>query len=115
MTQTKHTPAPWKASLYKGGASVIKDVADEGMGQRGGHCIAVMSGGGLADDANARLIAAAPELLEALTYAQSAMSQTVVALYNAPEFERRKSEITELHTCINECLAAIAKATGGAA
>ena len=66
MTQGKHTPAPWH---------VGKD-ADEGEGRGwfvggGGYCRAHMVGPISDTEANARLIAAAPDMLEALIAARA--------------------------------------------
>lgn len=62
---TKHTPAPWNKDL-----EAIKDVMGRFRIQvyrKGLECIAVISGKNKKElEANAKLIAAAPELLEAL-------------------------------------------------
>ena len=62
----KHTPGPWKCGLYLGQLSwfVHMDVGDRGRGMEIVEGVA-----GLTHEqrlANARLIAAAPDLLEAL-------------------------------------------------
>jgi hypothetical protein len=68
---TKHTPGPWVATTGNHGEWNINSVDDDG-----GWAVAVVMGGaGLEDpngrsDENARLIAAAPDLLEALTEAR---------------------------------------------
>ena len=65
MTQSKHTPGPWelviqndfRATLYKPGRQgIVTEVVNENKLQDD-------------DNANAQLIAAAPELLEALEWA----------------------------------------------
>jgi hypothetical protein len=59
-TETKHTPGPWKA---EGWENLVVNSAD-------GHTMTLAAGGNWADlaelKANARLIAAAPDLLAAL-------------------------------------------------
>jgi hypothetical protein len=58
---SEHTPGPWRVgSWYEGRLAVIvEDVSDM-------RIITELTGANLAHEANARLIAAAPELLEAL-------------------------------------------------
>lgn len=60
MTQTKHTPGPWIAHSYVGAWCVIHSA--NGVFKN----IALVPGG----EADARLIAAAPDLLEALLVAR---------------------------------------------
>lgn len=64
MTNTKHTPAPWKVN----GTQVHADNKHESL-------IADVFDQNEACKANARLIAAAPELLEALEIALEASTQ----------------------------------------
>ena len=54
----KHTPGPWMQLTGPNGRTYITDRADSHWAS---HCIAEVK-----EDANARLIAAAPKLLEAL-------------------------------------------------
>lgn len=66
MTNTKHTPAPWEAATEDGKLGVIGATSK-------GKFIAIVGitgeqGMDAERKANARLIAAAPELLEALEY-----------------------------------------------
>ena len=56
-TNTKHTPGPWEAFASHAGLYVI-DSAEQGAICKIEWC--------LEDEANARLIAAAPELLQAI-------------------------------------------------
>ena len=60
-----HTPGPWRVAMYLGGAwTVTSSPLSE---PRGGEIVEVVYGpNGGTSKANARLIAAAPELLEAL-------------------------------------------------
>ena len=112
MTQFKGTPAPWKwtSDLVNEGNALIGNNGnfvfygdnicaglsnDDGWGAR--------IGGTHSDEeseANARLIAAAPELLEALQMAEKAM------------VKGRNVTYPEWYGVINKARAAIAKATG---
>lgn len=60
MTQTAHTPAPWLAEDYAGAGSADWYVVPHD------HKGTIAALTGLGAEANARLIAAAPDLLEAL-------------------------------------------------
>lgn len=98
MSDTKHTEGPW--SLNKQYADIeVRGPADSGV------LIAVMSPWGIAADtpspqeANARLIAAAPELLEALQLVVDKLGSDF-ELYREQQF------------AIDTARAAIAKATG---
>jgi hypothetical protein len=82
---SKHTPGPWEITAH--GSIEAKD-----------RQIALVSRGGLTDMPNARLIAAAPELLEALQVAELALRERGL---------RACGEYKQIE-------AAIAKATGGA-
>lgn len=89
MSKTKHTPGPWKTSYTN--LSVV-------IAENGAVVARASKLNGLVNlQANARLIAAAPELLEAL--------QTVVA--NAPDPYCAITRAVDA-----QCRAAIAKATG---
>lgn len=65
MTATKATPGPWrlKESPHKREFSYFLDAGQD----VGSYFIAAVNNGTGPDDANARLIAAAPELLSALS------------------------------------------------
>ena len=83
MSEAKHTPGPWRYESTSGSnyARIFLS-ADEGDGDNlRGYC----------GEANARLIAAAPELLEYLQY----------AVWAHPELEKNE-----------KLMAVIAKATG---
>ena len=90
MTELKHTPGPWHIYFNSQDNIVIRKMFADGQES---HSIAVCHSG----FANARLIAAAPELLEALLDCREAL--------------RRTGHDGEL-AIVN---AAIAKATGGKA
>lgn len=62
MTETKHTPGPWSFEMQEFGAVIVSD----GSSIATAFASKVISGAELPMEANARLIAAAPDLLEAL-------------------------------------------------
>jgi hypothetical protein len=101
---TKHTPGPWAVGLYswdnvKGAHGILAE------GCLIPICHSIMGGDLEESDANARLIAAAPDLLEALRKAEAWVSQYHGMVgHNAAS--RQMSSVI---------FAAIAKATGGAA
>lgn len=95
MSQAKHTPGPWvvdgdviRGDQQRNGSISVASMLDVSYpyGRRAGE----------SKHANARLIAAAPELLDALVEAASGYS----------EFSEGDCEI------LRKCRAAIAKATG---
>ena len=91
---TKHTPGPWIKAKYKvrtAGGDLIAHTRPTGEGSSD-------------DEANARLIAAAPEMLAALRKAAVVLAG---ACTHAPELEP--------HATYDSVSAAIAKATGCAA
>ena len=88
MSETKHTPGPWRTDAHNGFPLDIEDPG-EYMIAKATPCAKA--------EANARLISAAPDLLDAL--------QTVVA--NAPEPYCAITRAVDA-----QCRAAIAKATG---
>ena len=107
---SKHTPGPWSVGAtrhYKcsGGAEVA---IHYGPAESMGNCIAHAYGHGPSGDAeaDARLIAAAPELLEALRGMMDAyadLCDDVTPSYQT--YERRKARVDAARV-------AIAKATG---
>ena len=70
MTQVKHTPGPWVAEDYAGAGSVPWYVVPHD------HKGTIAALTGLDAEANARLIAAAPDMLEALQALVSANNST---------------------------------------
>ena len=99
MSDTKHTTGPW----HEGSHRTVES-------QNGTICEVYSHMGIEEADANQKLIAAAPELLEALNqqlYFLNVLSGTV-PLHEEPTHRRIKLQQEELR-------AAIAKATGGAA
>ena len=89
---TKHTPGPWAIDAGLDGAVIYN----------GSGTIANVPEDLLASSFNARLIAAAPELLEAL-----------IGLLNAPDPDEVE-DATPRFRAVMKAHAAIAKATGGA-
>lgn len=97
----KHTPGPWTTNPR---AILSRVFADGGL--RGGDDIASVHGAN--DKANARLIAAAPELLEAVKAMQKACDEW------AAEFTQKKRAMDwgVVNDAYLKASAAIAKATG---
>lgn len=107
---TKHTPGPWKKAERLNGPwwhiSAESSGLGPGQGRQAVACVHGESKRGakaLAEmfEANARLIAAAPDLLEAL--------QDVDALWMHHSVAHSDGKISPLH---EKVIAAIAKATG---
>lgn len=119
MAEQKHTPGPWELAPYSDGDEVINVVAgykDLGGGQSQAHWIAECEAGvDFGDDAeailatneaNARLIAAAPDLLAAL---KEALSELATEYPIASRLAGNWPEMVPVFERIN---AAIAKAEG---
>lgn len=79
MTAPSWTPGPWKANLYLGGAYAIDRVAPNG--DRIVSKLAVVDGT-METQANAHLIAAAPDLYEALAWLHSLVRGECPSLLN---------------------------------
>lgn len=94
--ETSHTPGPWKAHFGPG----YTDISHVNESGRAGRLICSFSVPTDADNANARLIAAAPDLLEGCKRALSIL-----------EAESAACKIYKAHWAIIS--AAIAKATQG--
>lgn len=92
--ETKHTPGPWQFEVNELGTVITKDGSSIGsaFGSR------AITGGDLPHEANGRLIAAAPDLL-------NAANATLRAL--EAEYGRRGAEVN-----FTALYAAIAKAEG---
>lgn len=103
-TQAKHTPGPWSAVSYVNGKIALED--DQGLGT-----IALVDTVHTIKDpreqeANARLIASAPELLEALELA----AQALQSCYEVDSYPANGG--TEQDKALATARAAIAKAKG---
>lgn len=67
MSEAKHTPGPWEVAQYSDGAYIMSDHVDPGFGVKQEVArVHAKRHDDARGHANARLIAAAPELLEAL-------------------------------------------------
>ena len=116
---SKHTPGPWfmEQRTYDDGSTHFRITASDGHGWADDR---YMSVSGCIDKRDALLIAAAPELLEALTVIQSQFENIASAdwrkweeLASPEEFERWvKSRAAHMAAFAR---AAIAKATGSEA
>jgi len=103
--ETKHTPGPW---FYAGRSTLYIDASiDGGMIQEIAAVgpTAADNGYGETQQANARLIAAAPDLLEKC---EMALSYIEAVCFNTPNPKKRKNYAD----CAGQLRAAIAKATG---
>ena len=98
---TKHTPGPWESSrenysFLKRELTIFSITTND--------CVAKLPSAWVNKQANARLIAAAPELLEALDFCLSAMGAALVTGdVNSPTMQKARKAAR----------AAIAKAEGG--
>jgi hypothetical protein len=101
----KHTKGPWHIGAGNGEGSVFADTGRTRLEQGGTTlypiCNVTRGWNEAEDAANARLIAAAPDMLE--------MLHEVLALLNNPD-----ADGTDANRVEREILAVIAKATGGA-
>lgn len=102
MSESKHTPGPWKAYGFMITGGDFRQVADCNMpvGTPGREEDATVD----EDQANARLIAAAPALLESLRELLECMDDEV------PVFVLENPKVD---ACLERARSAINKATGG--
>lgn len=96
----QHTPGPWSAHHHESTDTYTVHVEGRSWESWGVAHVGYTK----EDDANARLIAAAPELLEAL-----------IAVVNMPDYDGSISTSVVRRNAKHAARAAIAKATGGAA
>lgn len=125
MSTHKHTPGPWKFGKELTARSVEWLVSFDAGSKGRGIAIAETCAGSGNEDANARLIAAAPELLEACqTFAEWLRREEAgfpaETRFNTPEGEAKWREWFDENFRIcdlaqKQARAAIAKATGGEA
>ena len=104
----KHTAGPWS---YWQGAGAGDESHAEITSKDGDIVVAAFNDMIPDGEANARLIAAAPDLLEALMMARDALATALRTA--APDWFETKEDI-DAHVGINQIDAAIAKATGEA-
>ena len=104
-SETKFTPGPWSVSKLIG-------IDDLGIVNSYGSAVARIGNLDIANPANARLIAAAPELYATLEYLLPHLAE----LDRAERHHNRNNPTATLHAqvCINNVLTAIAKARGEA-
>jgi len=109
---SKHTPGPWILDAVDSAYAYIH--GDNLIDGKGGHLARVLLTGNDFSTANARLIAAAPELLEALQriFAEGADFEAVAM---QAEEEGLHNSAAKVRAAAAFGRAAIAKATGGAA
>jgi len=114
MSETKHTPGPWEASsVYLDNEPNRYYVHQAGWGGRNvADCGLAVGGEWDVNEANARLIASAPDLLKAL----QSFVDDVEAAYPHPEDLAEDSQHDcgwpDLFDTYQHARAAIAKATG---
>jgi hypothetical protein len=109
MSAAKHTPGPWFVPFRERGNLYVEAKIRPGWLQEVAACGPTEIQGQQA--ANARLIAAAPELLEALKGAVTEL----LAVVNSLNAEQMPHDGDDFHERLGAALAAIAKATGGQA
>lgn len=118
MSASKHTPAPWEVS-HGGHGSQSGLVIDEYfvLNRAVADDVAIAAdiidpATGMPSEANARLIAAAPEMLSALRSGRDVLARAIKAA--APDLFETDEDVNE-HLTIKRMDAAIARAIGGAA
>ena len=122
MSGAKHTPGPWVAAPYEGfGPRTTVRQGCERTGMRIASTFETTSPRNVdRNEANARLIAAAPDLLAALKKARATIwieRQSLVEVHSGPDGvldSDGASWVDELDSELQEIDAAIAKATGSA-
>ena len=111
----KHTPGPWMARAYEQGAGHMDCIEVQGSG----GTVCRMSSANVRDTADARVIAAAPELLEVVDEAGAALANwhhaIGLAIGEGRGLNQRTTE--DLHynigLWIDGLRAAVARATAG--
>ena len=105
---TQHTPGPWRVATTPDSPreKAVRLTRFHSIGVNGGPAIAILPDGQRDIlDANARLIAVAPELLAALRE---------LLKHRAPMFSSDEPQATNYQNAVNRARAAIAKAEGSA-
>lgn len=103
MSETKHTPGPWDYDCDSGGCYFKLSAGEEAIID----CCDFCSTPTINTEANARLIAAAPELLEALELAERKFVRLHISLSLNEKAGRRSAD---KDPDVQEIRAAIAKA-----
>lgn len=106
MSKAQHTPGPWFSQYDDNG---FYEIGSEAVSLR----IAFTYGEGEADEANTRLIAAAPDLLSVLSFILRGMDGGHIKCAPYLDFDPDAAELEIKHPA-ERIRAAIAKATGGA-
>ncbi len=112
-----HTPGPWKVRVSHNGALRGYSIEHEDetlrsiVARNWEHELCEEHGNSLP---NARLIAAAPELLEALEATEAKLTQAARAFYCAGSAKALREAFEGWRTTSESARAAIAKAKGGA-
>lgn len=106
---TEHTPGPWHVTADYCGALAVNDHL-----QFPSEFPVALIGGPLADKrANARLIAAAPDLLAALERVENRLTMAARAFYGAGRAKDLRAALDNWIADAETARAAIAKAKGG--
>lgn len=103
----KHTPAPWQAENYEwDGDDLIR------IQNASGASIAIVTNWEPSDEANARLIASAPEILEALikTVSRLKITQDFIEQQIPVRDEYQSQKYARITDCIIDAQKIIAKA-----
>lgn len=110
--ETKHTPGPWVVDLKpleEDGRVFVYPLGDDDFATRADVCDVHAWDGETARDANARLIAAAPELLERLHACERAIAALIA---EKPMMAAKQAGSTTLGNHVIEARAIINKARG---
>lgn len=110
--KTAHTAGPWWVSSVQHGTVYVEARALESRMVQEVAAVGPKEGGSEQRDADARLIAAAPELLETLQLALSAIEQTTSEMTVGDRFTNAGQSLLD---ALNPCRDAIANATGAPA
>ena len=106
MSETKHTPGPWRIVGEMGDSPFISGTMPDGVPD---HICQIIETPDAEDYANARLIAAAPDLLAALIEARSLL-ETAGRYF--PKSIKNGDRYSLLNVLANSVNPAIAKAEG---
>lgn len=94
MSEQSHTPGPWEIERYSDGLiQIVGNV--RAVSDHEEHVTTVVEAVTRGDEANARLIAAAPELLEALRACVSRITDEVADAEFLDEVEQARAAIAK--------------------